>query len=87
MNITEHTIHKILVDLEVQADRIVEIVQHQTTLANPLMFKVLSLHKALTALQHIAQWSNPAEGPALDEPHATTTARQTLESIAKLYER
>jgi len=85
MNPTERIIHNVLVNLEAQADRIIEI-QQRTSLVNPLMCKVLSLHKALTALQSIAQWSDPGHGPLLDEPHSTTTARQTLESIAKLYE-
>jgi len=85
MNPTERIIHNILVDLEAQADRIIEI-QHRTDLVHPLMCKVLGLHKTLTALQHIACWSDFGSGPLLDEPHSTTTARQTLEQIAKLYE-
>jgi hypothetical protein len=86
---TQQRIDTVLSDLEHEADKIVSLVEQVQDgwhVTHPRLQKLHSLHSALTALQHIAQWSDPSQGPLLDEPHSTTTARQTLESIAKLYE-
>lgn len=90
MNPTEQTITQIIAKLDDQAGRIMSHaiqVKDGIHVSNSLLRKIIALRDSLTALQHIASWSDQATTPsALDEPHSTVTARETLKKIAKLYE-